>query len=124
MTLKFQAEHKQLNDLIMLHEKNYDNARSQTSIRDIEHGSKLKRHNTSVGLMINEKRNLENQIKNKNKQIEELNLRIQKMELYHKKDIDALNARLAEEQARYKKWLDDQAKVSKQAADDAEALRQ
>ena len=121
MNIKYDREH--LHDLLVLAEKNYDNVKSQTSVRDIEHNSKLKRQNTSIQSIVTEKRTLENQIKNKNKEIEELNLRIQKMEGYHKRDIEQLQARLAEEQSRYKKWLDDQAKVSKAAADEADALR-
>jgi len=35
-----------------------------------------------------------------------------------------LQTRITEEQARYKNWLDEQAKTSKAAADEAEALRQ
>jgi chromosome segregation ATPase len=123
MNIKYDREHQQLHDLLVLAGKNFENAKSQTSIRDIEHNSKLKRQNTSIQGIVTEKRSLENQIKNKNKEIEELNLRIQKMDGYHKRDLEQLQARLAEEQGRYKKWLDDQAKVSKAAADEAEALR-
>lgn len=96
MNVKYDREHKQLNDLLLLAEKNYDNVKSQTSIRDIEHGSKLKRHNTSINNIMLEKRNLENQIKNKNKEIEELNLRIEKMNGYHKRDLEQLQNRLNE----------------------------
>lgn len=123
MNVKYDREHKQLNDLLMLAEKNYENVRSQTSIRDIEHGSKLKSHNISLSSIMLEKRNLENQIKNKNKEIEELNLRIEKMNGYHKRDLEQLQARLAEEQAKYRKFLDEQAKSAKASADEAESLR-
>jgi hypothetical protein len=68
MNVKYDREHQQLHDLLVLADKNYDNVKSQTSIRDIEH-SKLKRQNTNIQGIINEKRSLENQIKNKNKEI-------------------------------------------------------
>lgn len=123
INLKYDREHQQLHDLLALAEKNYDNVRSQTSIRDIEHNSKLKRQNTSIQSIVGEKRSLENQIKNKNKEIEELNLRIQKMEGYHKRDLDQLQARLNEEQVRYKKWLEEQTRTSKAASDENEDLR-
>lgn len=58
MNVKYDREHKQLNDLLLLAEKNYENVQSHTSLRHIEHGSKLKRHNTSVNSIISEKRNL------------------------------------------------------------------
>jgi hypothetical protein len=67
MNVKYDREHQQLHDLLVLADKNYDNVKSQTSIRDIEHNSKLKRQNTNIQGIINEKRSLENQIKNKNK---------------------------------------------------------
>jgi septal ring factor EnvC (AmiA/AmiB activator) len=96
MNVKYDREHQQLHDLLVLADKNYDNVRSQTSIRDIEHNSKLKRQNTNIQGIVNEKRSLENQIKSKNKEIEELNLRIQKMEGYHKRDLEQLQTRLGE----------------------------
>lgn len=52
-----------------------------------------------------------------------MNLRIQKMEGYHKRDLDQLQARLTEEQTRYKKWLEEQTKTSKASADENEDLR-
>jgi len=39
---------------------------------------------------MNEKRNLEKQIMNKNKEIETLNLRIQKLEGFHKREVEKL----------------------------------
>jgi SMC interacting uncharacterized protein involved in chromosome segregation len=107
----------------MLAEKNDENVRSQTSICDIEHDSKLKRHNTSLSSIMLEKRNLENQIKNKNKEIEKANLRIEKMNGYHKRDLEQLQARLGEEQAKYRNFLDEQAKTSKANSEEAENLR-
>jgi len=53
MNIKYEREHQQLHDLLVLAEKNYDNAKSQTSIRDIEHNSKLKRQNTNLLDIVN-----------------------------------------------------------------------
>lgn len=67
MNLKYDKEHQQLNELILMAEKKFENAQSATSIRDIEHTAKTKKQNTSFQSIFAEKRNLENQIANKNK---------------------------------------------------------
>lgn len=78
-------------------EKNFQNAHSATSLRDIDHSAKTKKQHTSFEEKIAEKRTLEAQIVNKNKEIEALNLRIQKMQGHHEKQIADLEKRHAED---------------------------
>lgn len=44
--------------------------------------------------LVNEKRNLEKQIENKNKEIEALNLKVQKMEGFNKREVSKLEAEI------------------------------
>ena len=47
MNLKYEREHQQLNELILMAEKNFQNAHSATSLRDIEHSAKTKKQHTT-----------------------------------------------------------------------------
>lgn len=58
MNLKYEREHQQLNELILMAEKNFQNAHSATSLRDIEHSAKTKKQHTTFEEKIAEKRNL------------------------------------------------------------------
>lgn len=59
---------------------------------------------------MNEKRNLETTIVNKNKQIETLNLKVQQMMGFHKRDIEKLEEDLAQAKEDHNKWLERQQK--------------
>lgn len=50
-----------------------------------------------VGNLTEQKRELENSIKNKHKEIDELNLKIGKMSDFHKKEIHSLESTLKKE---------------------------
>mgnify|MGYP000981647227 FL=1 len=60
----------------MLHEKQVENQTSKISMTQIEHVATLQTKAVDTKKMMAEKRTLETQIQNKNKEIEALNLRI------------------------------------------------
>ena len=122
MNLKWEREHQQLEDLILMAEKKFENAHSQTSIRDIEHTSKIKRQNTNIQTIFTEKRSLESQIANKSKEIEALNLRIQKMQGYHEKQLADLESRAAEEKAKYSESVNSQNELLRAQIEHQEGL--
>ena len=64
--IKYERQHQQLQDLIMLHEKQIENQTSKASLTHIEHNQLLQTKTIDTKKMINEKRNLETQILNKN----------------------------------------------------------
>ena len=55
-----------------------------------------------------ERRNLENTIVRKNKEIEALNLKVQQMQGFHKRAIDKLDSQLEDVKAEHSKWLERQ----------------
>ena len=57
-----------MRDQIALHEKNYENQTSKASLTHISHNQQLQQRNVNFKELINEKRNLEKQIENKNKE--------------------------------------------------------
>ena len=83
--IKYEREHQQLQDLIMLHEKQVENQTSKISMTQIEHIQTVQSKAVDAKKMMAEKRQLETQIANKNKEIEALNLRIEKMTGFHKR---------------------------------------
>ena len=60
--------------------------------------------------LMNEKRNLENTINNKNKEIETLNLKVQKMTGFHDRAISKLEDQLDEVKKQHTRWLERQEK--------------
>ena len=60
--------------------------------------------------LMNEKRNLENTINNKNKEIETLNLKVQQMQGFNKRAIDKLEDELNEVKNQHRSWLERQEK--------------
>lgn len=74
--IKYEREHQQLQDLIMLHEKQVENQTSKISMSQIEYTQTLQSKAVDTRKMIAERRQLETQIANKNREIEALNLRI------------------------------------------------
>lgn len=64
--------------------------------------------------MVNEKRNLEKQIENKNKEIEALNLKVQKMEGFNKREVSKLEAEIEELKKSHQDWLNRQTTESEE----------
>lgn len=64
--------------------------------------------------LMTEKRNLENTIANKNKEIETLNLKVTQMMGLHKRDIDKLEEDLAHANREHNKWLERQQKENEE----------
>lgn len=81
-----------MRDQITLYEKHYENQTSKASMTHIAHNNQVQKQNLSAKELMNEKRILEKQIENKNKEIETLNLRIQKLEGFQKREVDKLEA--------------------------------
>lgn len=56
-----------MRDQVALHEKNYESQTSKVSLTHISHNQQLQQRTLNTKELINEKRNLEKQIENKNK---------------------------------------------------------
>ena len=84
---RVQREHK---TVIAQREKEIEGHTSKASLTQIEHTQLLQTRNLNMKQLMNEKRNLENTINNKNKEIENLNLKVQQMTGFHKRAIDKL----------------------------------
>ena len=96
----------QMRDQITMHEKNYENQTSKgTALNISQNDFAQKQTNTHKSLM-NEKRTLEKQIQNKNKEIEALNLKVQKLEGYHKKEIQKLEEDIVKLKNSHLDWVD------------------
>ena len=57
---------------------------------------------------MNEKRSLESQIDNKNKEIESLNLKIQKMEGFQRREVNQLEQEISKLKEQHQEWIDRQ----------------
>lgn len=79
-----------MRDQISLHEKNYENQTSKASLTHISHNNQIQQRNVNQKELIIEKRNLEKQIENKNREIEALNLKVQKLEGFNKREVSKL----------------------------------
>lgn len=99
-----------MRDQVALHEKNYESQTSKASLTHISHNQQIQQRNLTQKELINEKRNLEKQIENKNKEIEALNLKVQKMDGFHKREIDKLEKEIDELKKQHQNWLDTQIK--------------
>lgn len=79
-----------MRDQVAMHEKNYEGQASKASLTHISHNQQVQKQVLSHKELMNEKRNLEKQIDNKNKEIDALNLRINKMEGFNKREVSKL----------------------------------
>lgn len=61
-----------------------------------------------------ERRNLENTIARKNKEIEALNMKVQQMQGFHKRAIDKLDSELDDIKNEHNKWLERQQKETEE----------
>lgn len=64
--------------------------------------------------LMEEKRNLQKTIERKSKEIEELNLKVQQMQGFHKRAIDKLDSELDDVKAEHSKWLERQQKETEE----------
>lgn len=69
----------QMRDQVAMTDKHHENMTSKASLTHISHNKTVQQHTLDFKTIMEEKRNLEKQIDNKNKEIEALNLRIEKM---------------------------------------------
>lgn len=99
-----------MRDQVALHEKNYENQTSKASLTHISHNQQVQKQTLNFKEIINEKRNLEKQIENKNKEIDALNLKVQKMEGFHKREVSKLQAEVDELKQQHQDWLNRQTK--------------
>lgn len=99
-----------MRDQIAMHEKNYENQTSKASLTHISHNNIMQQKNVNTKELMAEKRNLEKQIENKNKEIETLNLRLQKVEGFHKNEVAKLEKEISDLKNNHQDWLDKQAK--------------
>ena len=106
--IKYEREHQQLQDLLIMHEKQIENQTSKQSMTHIEHNSLMQDKANDTKKLMNEKRTLETQINNKNKEIEALNLRIEKMMGYHKREIKNLEEDILKLKNEHQEWLEKQ----------------
>ncbi len=97
-----------MRDQIALHEKNYENQTSKASLTHISHNNQIQQRNVNQKELMLEKRNLEKQIENKNKEIEALNLKVQKLEGFHKREISKLEAENDELKKIHQDWVNRQ----------------
>lgn len=94
-----------MRDQVALHEKNYENQTSKASLTHISHNQQVQKQTLNHKELINEKRNLEKQIENKNKEIDALNLKVQKMEGFHKREVAKLEEEVDELKRQHQEWL-------------------
>ena len=80
----------QMKDQVSMTEKHHENLTSKASLTHISHNKQVQQHTFDVKAIMNEKRSLEEQINNKNKEIETLNQRIQKMEGFQRREVNKL----------------------------------
>ncbi len=102
---RVQREHK---NVISHREKEIEGHTSKASLTHIEHNQLLQNRNINMKQLMGEKRNLENTIANKNKEIETLNLKVTQMLGLHKRDIDKLEEDLALAKSEHNRWLERQ----------------
>lgn len=76
-----------MRDQVALHEKNYENQTSKASLTHISHNQQVQRQVISHKELMQEKRQLEKQIENKNKEIEALSLKLEKMRGFHAREV-------------------------------------
>lgn len=103
-----------MRDQISLYEKNLENQTSKASLTHISHNNQIQQRNVSQKEVIMEKRNLEKTIENKNKEIEVLNLRLQKLERLQVREVDKLNEEINDLKKIHQDWLNRQNKENEE----------
>lgn len=96
---------RELKNVVAQREKEIECHTSKASLTHIEHNQLLQTRNLNMKQIMAEKRNLENQIQSKNREIEALNLKVQQMQGLHKRDIEKLEEELDKVKADHDKWL-------------------
>lgn len=112
-----------MRDQIAMYEKHYENQTSKASMTHIEHNTKFQNSNQTQKSLMLEKRNLQKQIENKNKEIETLNLRIQKLEGYQRREVEKLEAEVNQLKEQHQKWLNNQQKQNEEWARERSELK-
>lgn len=73
---------------------------------------------------MSDKRNLEKHIDNKNKEIEALNFQLQKLEGFHKREIEKLEKQNDELKRQHQNWLGTQAKENEEWVKERNELKE
>ena len=124
----FKALHErdvaQMRDLITMHEKQSDNMGSKNTLTHISHNNQVQQHTLDVKKINEERRNLETQIANKNKEIESLNLTIQKIKGHHARDISKLEEEVSKLKDQHQAWVERQTKENEDWNEERSALKE
>ena len=80
----------QMRDLMAMTDKHHENMGSKASLTHISHSKTIQQHTLDVKSIMAEKRSLESHIENKTKEIEALNLRIEKMQGLQEREVRKL----------------------------------
>lgn len=88
----------------------------------IEHNQLLQTRNINMKQLMTEKRNLENTINGKNKEIEALNLKVQQMLGFHKREIDKLEEEITAIKNEHDAWIKRQEKETNDWHDERSEL--
>lgn len=104
---RIQREYK---NVIGQREKEVEAHASKASLTHISHTQLLQNRSINMKQLMEEKRNLEKTISRKSKEIEDLNLKVQQMQGFHKRAIDKLDSELDDVKAEHTKWLERQQK--------------
>ena len=102
----------QMRDQVAMHEKNYENQTSKGTAIHISTNNLMQKQSMTHKELMNEKRSLEKQIENKNKEIEALNLKIQKMEGFQKREVQKLEDEIVKLKNTHQDWVDKQTEES------------
>ena len=94
--------------MINAREKEIEGHTSKASLTHIEHNQLLQTRHLNMKQLMTEKRNLENTIANKNREIETLNLKVQQMLGHHKRDVEKLEQEVEQRKAEHSAWLERQ----------------
>lgn len=103
-----------MRDQISLYEKNLENQTSKASLTHISHNNQIQKRNVSEKEAMLEKRNLEKQIENKNKEIETLNLKVLKLERMQERELSKLNEEINDLKKIHQDWLTRQNKENEE----------
>ena len=95
-----------MRDQVAMHEKNYENQTSKGTAAHISHIDLTQKQNLSQKQLMNEKRSLEKQLHDKNKEIEALNLRIEKQTAYHQREVKKLEEDLNSLKDLHQDWVE------------------
>ena len=98
----------QMRDQVAMHEKSYENQTSKGTAAHISHNDLVQKQGLTHKELMNEKRNLEKQIENKNREIEALNLKVQKLEGFHKREMEKWEEEIVKLKNTHQDWIDKQ----------------